>query len=317
MNNRTPPALRRRASHLPAVLALVAALSMSEAAVGQRSGAAHKPPTFADVEYARVGDEALLLDLYLPEDARGAPLLVWVHGGAWQFGSKRDMPIEGLGERGYAIASVEFRQASAARFPAQMHDIKAAIRYLRARASDYGYDAARIAVLGASSGGHLAALVATTNGDAVLEGDLGEHRDVSSDVQAAVSFFGASNLTTILKQSTPVGLRVREPAVKLLLGDVPDNAVELARLASPVFHVDAGDPPLLLLHGDQDPQMPINQSHELEGAYAARGLDATFVVVHGAGHGGAVFFDAEHLRLVAEFLDRQLRQPSDSRPDPS
>jgi acetyl esterase/lipase len=316
MNNRPPPSLHRRAFQLPAAIALVATFAMSDAALAQRN-VADKPPTFADVEYARVGDEALLLDLYLPADAKGAPLLVWIHGGAWQFGSKRDMPIEALGERGYAIASVEFRQASAARFPAQVHDIKAAIRYLRARASEYGYDAARIAVLGASSGGHLAALVATTNGDAALEGDLGGYRDVSSNVQAAVSFFGASNLTTILKQSTPVGLRVREPALKLLLGDTPEGAAELARLASPVFHVGAGDPPLLLLHGDQDPQMPINQAHELEGAYAAQGLEATFVVVHGAGHGGAVFFDADHLMLVTEFLDRHLRAPAGSSLDPS
>jgi acetyl esterase/lipase len=303
---------------LPAAIALVATFAMTDAVLAQRS-AAHKPPTVADVEYARVGDDALLLDLYLPADARGAPLLVWVHGGAWQFGSKRDMPVEALGERGYAIASVEFRQATAARFPAQVHDIKAAIRFLRARAGDYGYDAARVAVLGASSGGHLAALVATTNGDAALEGDIGEYLDASSDVQAAVSFFGASNLTTILKQSTPAGLRVREPALKRLLGDLPDQegAAALARLASPVFHVDAADPPILLLHGDQDPQMPINQSHELEGAYAAQGLDARLVVVHGAGHGGAVFFDAEHLRLVTEFLDRHLRQAPASRLDAS
>ncbi|HEU4617842.1 MAG TPA: alpha/beta fold hydrolase [Gammaproteobacteria bacterium] len=316
MNKRLAPSLRLRTLRLSAAIALAATLTLSDAALAQRS-AAHKPPTFADVEYARAGDEALLLDLYLPAEANGAPLLVWVHGGAWQFGSKSDMPIGALGERGYAIASVEFRQATVARFPAQAHDIKAAIRFLRARAGDYGYDATRIAILGASSGGHLAALIATTNGDAALEGSLGEHRDVSSDVQAAVSFFGASNLTTILKQSTPAGLRVREPALERLLGDAPENAVELARLASPVFHVSAGDPPLLLLHGDQDPQMPINQSHELEGAYAAQGLEARFVVVHGAGHGGAVFFDEEHLRLVAEFLDRHLRGQSVSRLDAS
>src|SRR5690606_13364655 len=117
--------------------ALAALLLLGAAAGAQVS------PSAADVEYARADGEPLLLDLYLPREAN-APLLVWVHGGAWQRGSKADMPRGALVERGDAIASVEFRQASAARFPAQLHDIKAAIRFLRARAGDYGYDAERI-----------------------------------------------------------------------------------------------------------------------------------------------------------------------------
>jgi acetyl esterase/lipase len=298
-----------RVTTFGSVIVSAVLLSASDPAAGQAA------PSLADVEYARADDEPLLLDLYLPSGLEGAPLLVWVHGGAWQFGSKSDMPLEELVEQGYAIASVEFRQATAARFPAQVHDIKAAIRFLRARAEEYGYDAERIGVLGASSGGHLAALIATTNGNEELEGTLGEHPGVSSDVQAAVSFFGASNLTTILKQSTPFGLGVREPALERLLGAPPDQAAELARLASPVFHVDDSDPPLLLLHGDQDPQMPINQAHELEGAYREHGLDVQLVVVHGAAHGGAAFFDAARLELVADFLDRHLRPAP--RPDSS
>lgn len=283
----------------------VAALAVTLVAAG--AALAQSEPTVADVEYARAGDERLLLDLYLPR-ATGAPLLVWVHGGAWQRGTKRDMPLAALVERGYAIASVEFRQADVARYPAQIHDIKAAIRFLRARAADYGYDAVRVGVLGASSGAHLAALVAVTNGHAELEGDLGAHRSESSAVQAAVSYFGASNLTSILKQSTPFGLRIREPALQLLLGGSPDEVPAVAELASPVFHVDAEDPPLLLLHGDQDPQMPINQSHELEGAYRAHGRDVGFIVVHGAAHGGEQFFDSARLDAVVEFLDRHLRR---------
>jgi acetyl esterase/lipase len=218
------------------------------------------------------------------------------------------MPLGALVERGYAIASLDFRPASRARFPGQVHDIKAALRYLRARAPEYGYDATRIGILGESSGGHLAALVGTTNGRAELEGTLGEHLGVSSEVHAIVSYFGASDLLTILAQSTPYGLGVREPALKTLLGGLPNETEELARLASPVFQIDAHDPPLLLLHGDQDPQMPINQSHELEGAYERAGLDAKLIVVHGAGHGGGAFYDAERTNLVAAFLDEHLRR---------
>ena len=289
-----------RSTVLSAAAAL-GALAWSAAAVAQD---VHK---LADLQYAEVGGQPLRLDLYQPS-APHSPLLVWLHGGRWEVGSKEPMPLSGLVERGYAIASLDFRPASRARFPGQVHDIKAALRFLRARALDYGYDATRIGILGASSGGHLAALVGTTNGQAELEGSLGEHLGVSSDVQAIVSYFGASDLLTILAQSTPYGLGIREPALKTLLGALPSENEALARLASPVFQVDTHDPPLLLLHGDQDPQMPINQSHELEGAYERAGLEAKLIVVHGAGHGGGAFYDAERTKLVAAFLDEHLRR---------
>ena len=146
-----------------------------------------------------------------------------------------------------------------------------------------------------------------SNGHPALEGAAGEAR-ASSDVQAIVSLYGASNLTSILSQSTPHGLSVRAPALELLLGAKPEAAPALARLASPVFHVDEGDPPLYLLHGDQDNQMPINQSHELDGAYRKLGLPVRFVVVHGAGHGGPAFTSAERLALIDEFLRAQLEK---------
>ncbi|HUL81927.1 MAG TPA: alpha/beta hydrolase fold domain-containing protein [Gammaproteobacteria bacterium] len=270
-------------------------------------GIAHAARKIADIEYARAGDQILKLDLYVPAAER-APLLVWLHGGRWEVGSKDRMPLTALVDRGYAVASLDFRPASTARFPGQVHDIKAALRFLRSQSARYGYDAARIGILGESSGGHLAALVGTTNGHPDLEGTLGEHLDTSSDVHAIVSYFGAADLMTILAQSTPYGVGVRTPALKTLLGSLPEENETLARLASPVFHVDASDPPLLLLHGDQDPQMPINQSHELEGAYERLGLDAKLIVVHGAGHGGAAFYDPERTALVAAFLDEHLRR---------
>lgn len=269
--------------------------------------AAAEPTVTSDIEYARANGSALLLDLYMPESKAPAPLLVWVHGGAWEAGRKTPMPLSALVERGYAIASIDFRPASSAPFPGQVHDIKAAVRFLRAQARRYGYDATRIGIVGASSGGHLAALVAVTAGNPELEGELGEHRAESSSVQAVVSYFGASNLTTILAQSTPFGLNVRVPALQRLLGAAPEDNEAAARLASPVFHVDRADPPLLMLHGDQDRQMPINQSHELEAAYEAAGAAVDLIVVHGAGHGGDEFFSAANVERVAAFLDAELK----------
>ena len=291
--------LFRAALILSAATAIAcAARSVAADTVGQ---------TTKDIEYARVGDQPLRLDLYEPAAAK-APLLVWIHGGGWERGSKTPMPLTGLVERGYAVASLDFRPASAARFPGQVHEIKAAIRFLRAAAPRYAYDARRVGILGASSGGHLAALVGTSNGQADLEGTLGDHPNESSAVQAIVSYFGASNLTTILAQSTPFGLGVRKPALTALLGALPEENDAVARLASPVFRVDANDPPLLLLHGDQDPQMPINQSHELQGQYEHAGLEVDLIVVHGAAHGGEAFYTPQNLNRVAAFLDAHLRR---------
>jgi acetyl esterase/lipase len=262
-------------------------------------------PTHRDVIYATVDGKALALDIYMPAGVQQPPLLVWVHGGRWQNGTKADVPLQFV-QNGIATASVDFRQSTEARFPAQVHDIKAAIRFLRANAATYGYRGDRIAIGGTSSGGHLAAIVGVTNGHRQLEGTVGSHLKESSAVQAILDYYGASNLTTILAQSTPYGVGVREPALKLLLGGLPDAVKPLAELGSPVRHVDKSDPPLLLLHGDQDPQMPINQAHELEGAYEEAGLDVYFDVVHGAPHGGPMFFAPAHLDRTLAFLRRTI-----------
>jgi acetyl esterase/lipase len=281
---------------------LVASLAIACTAVTM-AASAQAPRVHKDLVYARVNGRPLALDLYLPEGVASPPLLVWVHGGAWTTGSKAGVPPVFVAN-GFAVASVDFRQSTEARFPAQVHDIKAAIRYLRANAPAYGYRIDRIAIAGDSSGGHLAALVGVTNGHRELEGTVGDCLNQSSNVQAIVVYYGASDLRTILAQSTPFGLNMRRPALERLLGALPDQAPELAALASPVSHVDSQDPPLMLLHGDQDPQMPINQSHELEGAYEKLGLDVTFRVVHGAAHGGQVFYSPPYLKPVLDFLAR-------------
>jgi acetyl esterase/lipase len=267
----------------------------------------NSPWVIKDVEYARVGESALLVDLHMPQDARDSNLVVWVHGGAWRSGTKNDMPLGALVEAGYTVASVDYRLSPVAPFPAQVHDIKAAIRFLRSRAPRYRFRADRIAIAGASAGGHLAALVGTTNGKEELEGNIGDHLDKSSDVQAVVDYFGPTNFMTILSQSTAHGLEVRVPALQQLLGGQPDDTPDLARLASPVHHVDAKDPPLLVIHGDQDPQVPINQSHELHGKYKELDLRVRFEVVHGGAHGGSQFYDDELLKIVQDFLDQSLR----------
>lgn len=262
--------------------------------------------TQTDIEYARVGELSLKLDLHRPQ-GENPPLIVYVHGGAWRAGSKSSVPIAKLLDRGFAIASVDYRLSTQAVFPAQVHDIKAAIRFLRANARTFQVDASKIAAVGSSAGGHLAALVGVSNGHKTLEGTLGDHLDQSSDVQAIVSYYGASNLQSILSQSTEFGLTVRIPALKLLLGDIPDKTPDLAKLASPVAHLDSNDPPLLLIHGDADPQMPPAQSQELAKAYEALKRPVTFITLPGSKHGGDEFYDDQRSDIVAKFLDKMLR----------
>ena len=259
-----------------------------------------------DIEFAKVDGHSLKLDLYQPVGATSPSLVVWIHGGAWRAGSKDSMPLGELVHRGFAIASVDYRLSPVARFPAQVHDCKAAIRFLRANGKQYGYDALRIGLAGSSAGGHLVAEIGVTNGHPKLEGAVGEHPDQSSSVQAVVDYYGPTNFLTILKQSTPHGLSVRVPALQLLLGSQPDENMVLAKLASPVFHVDRDDPPLLMIHGDQDPQVPINQSHELHGRYKELGLTADLEVVHGGAHGGPQFYDANRIELVERFFAKHL-----------
>jgi acetyl esterase/lipase len=279
---------------------LIAALLLAPAVA-----AAQVVPVGKDVVYAHVDGRDLALDLYLPPNVTAPPLVVWVHGGAWASGTKANAPAQFV-ERGYAMASLDFRQSTEARFPAQVHDIKAAIRFLRASAQQYGYRADRIAIAGSSSGGHLAALVGVTNSVAALEGSEGEHLDQSSSVQAILDYFGASDLRTILAQSTSYGVGVRRPALVRLLGALPNDARQLAELASPMRHLDRDDPPLFLIHGDADPQMPPQQSVDLKRAYDKLGLDAELHILPGAKHGGEVFFSSANLDAAIAFLRRTI-----------
>ncbi len=287
---------------LPPSLVIALGLLAAVPPVAATAASAGADTVTRDIKFATVDGSDLLLDLYRPPDGKPVGLIIWVHGGAWRAGSRAGVDLAGMTAHGWAVASVDYRLSTVAKFPAQAFDIKAAIRFLRAHAAEYGYPPSRFVIAGSSAGGHLAALIGVTNGVRELEGNEGSHLDVSSDVQAIVDLYGASNLTTILNQSTPHGLSVRKPALDLLLGGQPEAVPDLARLASPVFHVDAGDPPLLLLHGDQDIQMPVNQALELQGAYEKVGRPVQLVIMHGSGHGGPAFTTAASLTLIDGFL---------------
>ena len=260
-----------------------------------------------NIVYAEVGNRKLLLDVYVPPAEKNPYLVVWIHGGAWHSGSKEEPPLELLSS-GYAIASVDFRVSTEAIFPAPIHDIKAAIRFLRGNAKKYGYRSDKIIIWGSSSGGHLAALAGTTNNNSYLEGNEGNYLKESSAVQCIIDFYGPTNFQTILSQSTPHGINVRAPALAILLGKPVEQAEDLAKKASPVYQVDANDPPLLIVHGEQDIQVPINQSLELMNIYKKNSLPVQFEVIPGAGHGGDVFYKTDGKKMIENFLSKILNK---------
>lgn len=259
-----------------------------------------------DILFATTPEKELKLDLYLPDQANPPHLVIWVHGGAWHSGSKENPPME-LVKRGYAMASISYRRTVEAKFPALIHDIKAAVRFLRAHANQYGYRSDKIILWGSSAGGHLVALAGLTNGNQLLEGKIGNDLKTSSDVEVVLDFFGPTDLTTIMAQSTPHGVNVRGPALTLMFGKPLDQAAEELKLASPVYQVDKTDPPLFICHGDQDNQVPINQSIQLYGKYRELGLNVQLEYVHGAGHGGKAFSEPGLIDKVDQFLKRVLK----------
>ena len=258
-----------------------------------------------DLAYVTGGHPRQRLDLYLPPESGSAPLIVWIHGGAFRMGSKADrVPFDML-EQGYAIASLNYRLSQHARFPAQIEDCKAAVRWLRAYADTYGLDPLHFASWGESAGGHLAAMLGTAGHERSFE--VGEHLEHSSRVQAVLDFFGPTDFAQMDAQRLPDG-QIHDapdsPESQLVGGPIQEHPAEVAR-ANPVTYVTPEAPPFLIVHGDRDPLVPYHQSTLLVDALRAAGVPVTFYTVVGARHGG---FDDPHIPiLVQDFLAAHLR----------
>ena len=258
---------------------------------------------YRDLEFAQAGDLKLLLDLYVPTDPKEAPLVVWIHGGGWRAGCKGNAGrVRHLLDHGYAVADINYRLTHEAIFPAQIYDCKAAIRWLRAHAEKYGYDAKRIGVAGSSAGGHLAALLGTSGGVKELEGTLGNHLDQSSGVQAVCDMWGPSDFSLIVG----VARGPRSPEV-LLLGGTVSEKQEAAALASPVTHITKDDPPFLIIHGDQDRVVGLRQSETLKKSLDEAKVPCKLEVLEGAAHGGRGYSIEKVNEMVLTFFDKQLK----------
>jgi len=233
-------------------------------------------PPLSDVTYCQVDGVELKMDAYFPaEQGAPAPALVYVHGGGWNQGDRRSGLETGetalLTNAGFAVFAVNYRLAPAYRFPAMITDVKCAVRSIRAHAAEYNIDPSRIGALGASAGGHLAALLGTADSRAGF--DTGEFREYSSRVQAVVDIFGPADLTLQNFSAAQVHSASQVFTAEQL---VP---------ASPVTHISPDDPPFLIIHGDHDTVVPLEQSQILYSALIASDVPAELVIVHNAGHG--------------------------------
>ncbi|MDB6148799.1 MAG: peptidase prolyl oligopeptidase active site domain protein [Chthoniobacter sp.] len=272
-----------------------------------------EPPALAagvrvlrDLPYVSDGHARQRLDLYLPAKAENAPLLIWIHGGGWEGGSKENCPAVGLVGQGYTVASLNYRLSQHAPFPAQIEDCKAAVRWLRAHAAEYGYNPACIGAWGASAGGHLVAMLGVTG--EMKEFDVGENLEQSSAVKCVINWFGPADF---LRFKELVGKERDRPGSLLarFFGGPFSEKTELARRASPVTWVTKTAAPMLILHGTKDALVPLSQSEVLAERLTAAGVEVTLEVLEGAPHGGPEFSTAEKRKLMNDFLKRHL-QPS-------
>lgn len=251
---------------------------------------------YLDINYKQAGDVTLYIDLFVPEGGSAPPpLVMWIHGGAWMYGDRKTPIMKWQTERGYALASIEYRLTGQGIFPDNITDCKDALIFLKQNAAKYGYDGSRIAVCGDSAGGHLAALMGTSAGHADWEP---EGADCS--VQAVVDYYGP---TTVGKEwesaSDPESFESK------MLGSFVLSKQGRARAAAanPITYIDGTEPPFLILHGDKDDVVPYKQSIYLRDALEAAGSHVTMYRVTNGGHG----FDSPVANMIIdEFLDINL-----------
>lgn len=281
----------------------------------------HIKRRFLDIPYANLSP-AEKLDVYLPESGDGLfPVIVSIHGGAFMGCDKSDeqlLPmLRGL-DRGYAVVAVNYRLSGEAKFPALVHDVKAAVRWIRANAERYGFDPDRIAPWGGSAGGYLATMLGTSAGVRALEDLTMGNPDRASDVQAVVAWFGPTDFLKMDEWLTESGLPPlpgmehsnADSPESLLLGQKITEIPDLVRAANPETYITSAAPPFFLQHGTMDALVPVQSSIQLATKLAqAIGADKVQLeLLEGAGHADPRFDAPDNVEKVLRFLDKHLER---------
>jgi acetyl esterase/lipase len=275
-----------------------------------------------DIDY--VGDRAIghKLDIHLPENGKAPyPIVIAIYGSAWfSNSSKEEVFKEGLGQKllesGFAVVNVNHRSSGDARFPAQIQDIKAAIRFIRANSAKFSLDNSFIGVTGWSSGGHLTALTGTTNAiktdkmgglEIDIEGSLGNYTNQSSQVNAVVDWFGPTDFLIMDQCGSSFSHNdAKSPESSLIGGAIQENSAKVA-LANPINYVSKNNPPFLIFHGDKDPLVPDCQSKKLYEKLQKEDVPSELVIVAGGGHGPGVMIDKYYNQMIA-FFEKEMKK---------
>lgn len=266
-----------------------------------------------DLSYAGNQNPRQMLDLLLPLErgTKPLPVVVFVHGGGWRNGS-RDRgwkQLERLVDTGHYIGvSIGYRLTDEVQWPGQIHDCKAAIRWLRAHAEEYGLDPERIGAFGSSAGGHLVSVLGTSGAVPAMEGHIGPHLDQSSRVTCVADLYGPTNFLTMNSTAIPSATldhdAPKSPESLLIGGPIQENPAKVAA-TNPITYITPDDPPFLIIHGTLDPLVSFNQSELLHAAMQSAALNSTMITITGGGHGRG--FPPAVPQLVARFFDHHLR----------
>ena len=269
-----------------------------------------------DIDY--VGDKHIghRLDVHLPKiESEYYPVVICIYGSAWfSNNSKSNTFTSGLGqvllENGFAVVSINHRSSRDAIFPAQIQDVKSAIRFIRANAVHFSLDTSFIGVTGWSSGGHLAAFTGTTNTTKAfdwngkhidIEGELGKFKNASSQVDAVVDWFGPTDFLIMDQCGSSFSHDDEKSPESSLVGGAIQSHKDECKLADPATYVKKDNPPFLILHGDQDPLVPHCQSEHLQGKLKAAGAESTLIIIEGGKHGPEVMKSKYYAEMVAFF----------------
>jgi acetyl esterase/lipase len=272
-------------------------------------------------------NKALTLDLYLPKKSskdtvNTFPVIVFIHGGGWYEGDKKVCPGKLVAQQGYIMACISYRFSSEALFPAQIHDVKNAVRWLRKNAEKYQINPNKVAVWGYSAGGHLSILLGTSSGIPELEGETSE---ISSKIQAVCNWYGPTDFSQVppafTEDITPELVKDKSYrkrrwflytlATHRLIGSPVSKKPKLTQLANPINYIDSSDPPVLIMHGEKDNVVPIRQSEILHDALKKKGVSVTFSRPQDRGHNfegkNGEFYDPQLIKETLTFFDQHLK----------